>query len=49
MSPATYNRRLNVVNIVVSLVTVLILNIERMLWFHNKLRGAYFIFSALEN
>jgi hypothetical protein len=35
--------------IVVSLVTVLILAIERVLWFHHKLRGAYLIVSALEN
>jgi hypothetical protein len=33
----------------VSLVTVLILTIERVLWFHHKLRRAYLIVSALEN
>jgi hypothetical protein len=49
MSPDTYSCRLNAVNIVVSLITVLIPAVDWVLYDHSKLNKYYLIFGYLDN
>ena len=49
MSPDTYNCRLNAVNIVVSLITVLIPAVDWVLYDHSNLNKYYLIFWYLDN
>ena len=49
MSPDTYSCRLNAVNIVVSLITVLIPTVDWVLYDHSKLYKYYLICGYLDN